>query len=342
MKDHAASPPALSVRDLVKEFPLRGGLLGRTTGAVQAVSGISFDIRPGETFGLVGESGCGKSTLGRSILRLIEPTSGQVHLAGRDVTAADKATLRSYRKDMQIVFQDPMASLHPRLTVRQILAEGLRLAEMPRDQVQTRVTELIDMVRLPADTAQRYPHEMSGGQRQRIGIARALSLRPKLVVLDEPVSALDVSIQAGVLNLLEELQAEMGCAYLFIAHDLGVVRHISHRVAVMYLGRIVEQAPVEALFAQPQHPYTQALISAIPRPDPRTERTRKRIVPQGDLPSPIDPPPGCRFHTRCPRATDVCSRVEPPLAPVGADGQLAACHHPGPAEVPQTSETVGK
>ncbi|WP_158969507.1 ABC transporter ATP-binding protein [Chachezhania sediminis] len=330
MKDTMPYETVLSVRNLIKEFPMRGGLLGGEVGAVQAVSDISFDIRAGETFGLVGESGCGKSTLGRSILRLIEPTSGTVMLGDKDVTAAGSEDLRQLRREMQIVFQDPMGSLHPKMTVSQILAEGLRLANLPRSELTAQIARLIDMVRLPADMVDRYPHELSGGQRQRIGIARALSLNPKLIVLDEPVSALDVSIQAGVLNLLEELQSELGCAYLFIAHDLGVVRHISHRVAVMYLGRIVELAPVQDLYANPQHPYTQTLLSAIPRADPRLERERKRIVPKGDLPSPMDPPPGCRFHTRCPKATPLCAMETPPLAAKNSADALVACHHPGP------------
>jgi oligopeptide/dipeptide ABC transporter ATP-binding protein len=328
------APPVLSVRNLEKVFPLRGGLLGRKVTEVHAVSGVSFDIAAGETFGLVGESGCGKSTLGRCILRLIEPSAGQVILGQTDVTSAPPDVLRGLRREMQIVFQDPMGSLHPHMSVARILAEGLRLAELPRDAVRRRIAELLDMVRLPADTADRLPHELSGGQRQRVGIARALSLNPRLIVLDEPVSALDVSIQAGVLNLLRELQEELGCAYLFIAHDLGVVRHISHRVAVMYLGQIVELAPVADLFADPQHPYTQSLISAIPRPDPRLERARNRIVLKGDLPSPIDPASGCRFHTRCPRASPRCQSEPPPLEPTGTPGSQVACHYPGPPAQP--------
>ena len=319
--------PLLEVRDLKVHFTMRRGLLQRAVGTVKAVDGISFDVAKGTTLGLVGESGCGKSTTGRALLRLIEPTSGSVRLGGVDLGKLGDGDLRRARRRMQMIFQDPYASLNPRMTILDTVAEPLGihgLVKTSRERLE-KVAHLMETVGLEPAYMRRYPHEFSGGQRQRIGIARAISLSPELVVADEPVSALDVSIQAQIVNLLAQLQRDLGLTYVFIAHDLAVVRHISREIAVMYLGRIVERAPTEDLFARAAHPYTQALLSAIPIPDPKIERKRKRLVLVGDVPSPLNPPSGCHFHTRCPYVMDRCRTEEPALRERG-EGHLAACH----------------
>ncbi len=313
----------LVVRNLVKHFPVKQGVFSRTVGAVQAVDGVSFAIPRGKTLSLVGESGSGKTTTGRLVLRLIEPTSGEIVFDGTPVSELKKGDLRRLRKRMQLIFQDPFGSLNPRMTVAAMLGEVIRAhAVVPADRTRDRILELLDLVGLPPAAADRYPHEFSGGQRQRIGIARALAAEPDLIVADEPVSALDVSIQAQILNLLEDLQERLGLTYLFIGHDLSVVRHISDVVAVMYLGRIVETAPVETLFEDPVHPYTRALLAAAPVPDP--EARRRRVLPPGDIPSPINPPSGCRFHPRCPDARPECAQREQFLVEV-TRGHFVAC-----------------
>jgi len=321
--------PILRVTDLVKEFKVRDR--GRAT-VVHAVSGVSFDLQPGETLALVGESGCGKSTTGRCILRLIEPTSGEVEFRGNDLLAMKRDELRRARRDMQIVFQDPQASLHPRMTVRRLLAEPLEVHGESATAVRARVDELLALVQLRPEHLDRYPHQFSGGQRQRVGIARALAISPALLVLDEPVSALDVSIQAEIMKLLIDLRERLGLSYVFIAHDLAVVRQLADRVAVMYLGKIVEIGPADQVYDSAQHPYTQALLSAVPIPDPAIQQQRRRIVLQGELPSAIEPPSGCRFRTRCWRAEQRCADEEPLLIGRGRandTGHLVACHFPG-------------
>ncbi len=316
--------PLLEVKNLFKRFPIRGGLLGREVGAVQAVSGVSLTINRGETLGLVGESGCGKSTLGRCILRLIEPSSGQVIFKGQDITQISQSEMRKLRRQMQIIFQDPFASLNPRMTVEEILSEPMEIHGLAASRAERldKIHKLLDLCGLRREALQRYPHEFSGGQRQRVCIARALAVEPEFIVCDEPVSALDVSIQAQIINLMQDLQKELGLTYLFIAHDLKVVEHISNRVAVMYLGKVVETASSEELYANPRHPYTQALLSAIPVPDPSHER--KRIILRGDVPSPISPPSGCHFHPRCPQAQADCSSRLPVLE---GEGHQVACYH---------------
>ena len=324
--NQADTAPLLEVRDLKMHFPVKEGIFLRTGKYNKAVDGVSFSIGRGETLGLVGESGCGKSTLGRCITRLYQPTDGQVLFRGQDISRMSRRELMPVRRDIQMIFQDPMESLNSRHTVGQIIEEPLIVQRLGDAATRKRrVQELLDLVGLPARSVTRYPFEFSGGQRQRIGIARSIALNPQLIVCDEPVSALDVSIQSQILNLLVDLQRELGLSYLFIAHDLAVVKHISDRIAIMYLGKIVETGPGELIYRAPQHPYTQSLISAIPVPDPH--RQNQRIILKGDVPSPIDPPSGCSFHTRCPKATQICREQTPQLLERGAEGVAVACHH---------------
>ncbi len=327
-----AAETLLEVEDLRVAFPIRTGLFRRVTGAVHAVSGVSFAIRRGEAFGLVGESGCGKTTVARAVLRLVEPTGGRIMFEGQDVAGLRGAGLTGFRRKVQAVFQDPFSSLNPRMTAGRIIGEPIRVHGLvPRSDVKARVDELLDLCGLPRRFAGLYPHEMSGGQRQRVGIARALAMEPELLVCDEAVSALDVSIQAQIINLLGELRTELGLTYLFIGHDLSVVRHLCDRVGVMYLGRMMERAPSEPLFAEPLHPYSQALIDAVPDPDPASEADRVVVPLQGEVPSPANPPPGCVFHPRCPRAARRCAEEAPPLDDYGS-GHAAACWFAGPPE----------
>lgn len=330
--------PLLKVEHLHKEFPTGSGFMGGkfSKKVVSAVNDLSFEIRAGETFGLVGESGCGKSTTGRAIMHLDPPTSGKVYFEGRDISKMNKKELKAMRREMQFIFQDPYASLNPRMTIGEIISEPMVIHGIgtPEERVE-RVRELLDVVGLNPEHINRYPHEFSGGQRQRVGIARSFILRPKLIICDEPVSALDVSIQAQVLNLLKDLQKQYGTAYLFIAHDLSVVQHISDRVAVMYLGKMVELSDWKSLYAEPNHPYTQALLSAVPIPDPDVQQNRKRIILAGDPPSPIDPPSGCRFHTRCPIAQAKCSEEAPEFREIG-EGHFCACHYAAPFPIKES------
>jgi peptide/nickel transport system ATP-binding protein/oligopeptide transport system ATP-binding protein len=325
-----SSDALVQVQDLVKHFPLTKGILfRRQVGAVRAVDGISFDVREGETLGLVGETGCGKSTTARLITRLLDPTSGSIRYRDQDIAGMSRRQLKPLRREMQMIFQDPYSSLNPRKTVGSIIGEPFIIHDVEREEKARKreVQGLMEQVGLNPEHYNRYPHEFSGGQRQRIGVARAIALKPRLVVADEPVSALDVSIQAQVLNLLRDLQRDLGLTLIFIAHDLSVVRHMCTRVAVMYLGKIVELAEGDALYEHPRHPYTGALLSAVPVPDPRLARERERVVLGGDVPSPTNPPPACRFHTRCPKCQEVCTREEPPLEPKEG-GNVAACHFP--------------
>lgn len=330
--------PLLKVEHLHKEFPTGSGFMGGkfSKKVVSAVNDLSFEIRAGETFGLVGESGCGKSTTGRAIMHLDPPTSGKVYFEGRDISKMNKKELKAMRREMQFIFQDPYASLNPRMTIGEIISEPMVIHGIgtPEERIE-RVRELLDVVGLNPEHINRYPHEFSGGQRQRVGIARSFILRPKLIICDEPVSALDVSIQAQVLNLLKDLQKQYGTAYLFIAHDLSVVQHISDRVAVMYLGKMVELSDWKSLYAEPNHPYTQALLSAVPIPDPDVQQNCKRIILAGDPPSPIDPPSGCRFHTRCPIAQAKCSEETPEFREIG-EGHFCACHYAAPFPIKES------